>query len=72
MGRIESKSNTRHWEGSLCVSEEGMSLLFILSHLSSASLREIQLMCQTTDFIGIKHILRTRMPSLPCFVRRAI
>jgi hypothetical protein len=33
IGRVASQSNTRRWEGSLCVSEEDMSLLFILSHL---------------------------------------
>src|SRR5947209_9549497 len=32
-----TKSNTRRWDGSLCVSEEDMSSFFILSHLSAAS-----------------------------------
>jgi hypothetical protein len=39
MERVALQSNTRRWEGSLCVSEEDMSLLFILSHLSAARRR---------------------------------
>jgi len=35
MGRVASKSNARCWEGSLRVSKEDLSLLFILSHLKS-------------------------------------
>jgi hypothetical protein len=43
MGPVASQSNTRRWEGSLCVSEEDMSSLFILSHLSAARKRMSQL-----------------------------
>jgi hypothetical protein len=34
-----STSTTWHWEGSLRVAEEAMSLLFILAHLEAARLR---------------------------------
>jgi hypothetical protein len=37
-------SPTRHGEVSLCGAEEAMSLLFILSHLSSAGMRMSQFM----------------------------
>jgi hypothetical protein len=49
MGRVASQSNTRRWEGSLCVSEEDMPLLFILSHLSSARRRMSQNMDKIAD-----------------------
>jgi hypothetical protein len=49
IGRVASQSNTRRWEGSLCVSEEDMSLLFILSHFSSAR----RCMSQNMDKIAI-------------------
>jgi len=40
MGRVAATSTTRRWEGSRRVSEEDISLLFILSHLSAARLRK--------------------------------
>jgi len=48
MGRVATTSPTRWWEGLRRVSEEYLSQLFILSHLSSARLRKSQVMAILT------------------------
>jgi hypothetical protein len=56
MGQVTSQSTTQRWDGSLCVAEEDMSSLFILSHFSAARRRMSHDMgknhCQNMDKIA--------------------
>ena len=54
MGRLRINEHHWHWEGSLRVAEEAMSLLFILAHFSSSRLRmSLELFQTTGDRYGV-------------------
>jgi hypothetical protein len=71
MERSASQSDTRRWESSLCVSEEDLSLLCILSHLSAARKRlsrELGKVTHGTSYFFSQHYARfisKRLPAIP-------